>query len=79
MDSYARATGSKINYIKYQLMSINLADDKVAQLANVLGYQVGTTSFTYIVLPMGTTRPTVRDFMPLVVCIERRLMRGGSS
>ena len=28
--------------------------------------------FTYLGLPMGTTRPTVTDLMPLVVSVERR-------
>jgi hypothetical protein len=29
--------------------------------------------FTYLGLPMGTTRPTVEDLMPLVCAVERRL------
>ena len=30
-------------------------------------------TFTYLGLPLGTTRPTVQDLMPLVCMVERRL------
>jgi hypothetical protein len=30
--------------------------------------------FTYLGLPLGTTRPSVQDFLPLISRIERRLM-----
>ena len=73
LDSYARATGLKINYAKSQLMPINVNAQKTLDLANALGCQVGEMLFTYLGLPLGTTRPTVRDLMPLVDRIERRL------
>ena len=73
LDSYARATGLKINYTKSQLMPINVNAQKTLDLANALGCQVGEMSFTYLGLPLGTTRPTVRELMPLVDRIERRL------
>jgi hypothetical protein len=31
-------------------------------------------SFTYLGLPLGTTRPTVQDFLPLINKNEKRLM-----
>ena len=61
LDSYARATGLKINYAKYQLMPINVNAQKTLDLANALGCQVGEMSFTYLGLPLGTTIPTVRE------------------
>ena len=73
LDSYARATGLKINYAKSQLMPINVNAQKTLDLANALGCQVGAMPFTYLGLPLGTTRPTVRELMPLVDRIERRL------
>ncbi len=42
-------------------------------LASVLGCQVGTMPFTYLGLPLGTTRPTIAELMPLVDKVERRL------
>ena len=73
LDSYARATGLKINYSKSQLMPINVEEQKVADLAGVFGCQVGTMPFMYLGLPLGTTKPTVKELMPLVDRIERRL------
>ena len=73
LDFYARATGLKINYAKSQLLPINVKPQKTFDLANALGCQVGEMSFTYLGLPLGGTRPTVRELMPLVDRIERRL------
>jgi hypothetical protein len=30
--------------------------------------------FTYLGLPLGTTKPTIKEFMPLLTRIEKRLM-----
>jgi hypothetical protein len=38
-----------------------------------IGCRVGMMPFTYLGLPMGTTRPTVEDLMPMVCAVERRL------
>lgn len=42
-------------------------------LANTLGCRIGSFPFTYLGLPMGTTKPRVEDFTPLMDRIERRL------
>lgn len=54
-------------------MPINVSDEKMLGRASVLGCQIGTMPFTYLGLPLETTRPTVRDLMPLVDRIKRRL------
>ena len=43
------------------------------QIAQTLGCTVGTMPFTYLGLPLGTTKPTVLELMPLVHRIERKL------
>lgn len=73
LDSYARATGLKINYNKSQMIPINIANEKTSELAAAMGCQIGTMPFTYLGLPLGTTKPTIRDLMPLVDNVERRL------
>jgi hypothetical protein len=55
------------------LIPINVEDAKAQELAQVLGCQVGTMPFTYLGLPVGTTRPTVAKLMLLVDRVERRL------
>jgi hypothetical protein len=42
-------------------------------LANTLGCKIGSFPFTYLGLPMGTTKPLVEDYTPLMDIIERRL------
>lgn len=54
-------------------MAINVSEERIVELAAAFGCQVGTMPFTYLGLPLGTTRPTVRVLMPLVDNIERRL------
>lgn len=73
LESYAKATGLKINYHKSQLIPVNVAADRAQELADVLGCTVGSMPFTYLGLPMGITRPTMQELMPLVDGVERRL------
>ena len=60
---YAESVGLHINFAKSTLVPINLAEDRAAHLAQALGCSLGKMPFTYLGLPMGTTRPTVSDFM----------------
>jgi hypothetical protein len=46
----------------------------MTHLASTFGCNIGTFLFTYLGLPMGTTKPKVDDFIPLVQRIERRLV-----
>jgi hypothetical protein len=55
------------------MLPINISEDAVHALAQGFGCVVGSFPFTYLGLPMGTTRPTMVDFMPLVTRLERRL------
>jgi hypothetical protein len=42
-------------------------------MADLLGCNVAAMPFTYLGLPLGTTKPSVYDLMPLVDRIERRV------
>jgi hypothetical protein len=55
------------------MIPLNISDAQAHDLAQVLGCQVGSMSFTYLGLRVGTTRPTVAELMPLVDRVERRL------
>jgi hypothetical protein len=39
-----------------------------------LGCQVESMPFTYLGLPLGTTKPVIQDYMPLLSRVEKRLM-----
>lgn len=42
-------------------------------LAGTLGCQIGSLPFTYLGLPLGTTKPKIEEFAPLIDRVERRL------
>jgi hypothetical protein len=73
LQAFAKTTGLKINFSKTQLYPINIYVERANALAAEIGCRVGVMSFTYLGLPMGTTRPTVEDLMPMVCAVERRL------
>nr|AAK52538.1 Putative non-LTR retroelement reverse transcriptase [Oryza sativa Japonica Group]AAP51866.1 retrotransposon protein, putative, unclassified [Oryza sativa Japonica Group] len=62
LNSFAHSTGLKVNYHKSCLYPINLSHENAVLFAGLLGCTIGTMPFTYLGLPMGTTRPRVVDF-----------------
>jgi mannosylglycoprotein endo-beta-mannosidase len=73
LNMFAQSTGLKVNYNKSNLYPLNMSQDKADLLASILGCKIGSLPFTYLGLPLGTTRPRVVDFAPLVDRVERRL------
>ena len=73
LQSFSQSTGLDINYNKSSMIPINLDEVSMAHLATAFGCQVGKLPFTYLGLPVGTTRPKIVDLLPLVDCMERRL------
>jgi hypothetical protein len=55
------------------MLPINVPDDLLQGLALDFGCQVGQMPFTYLGLPLGTTRPTIAELSPLVCRLERKL------
>ena len=72
LEDYATSIGLKINFQKSTLIPINIDHRRACELAGVFGCSVGSMPFTYLGLPMGTTRPSVLDLMPLVHAVERK-------
>jgi hypothetical protein len=62
-----------MNYHKSCLVPINIDAQKIDLLAASFGCMVGSFPFTYLGLPLGLTKPLVRDFAPLICRVERRL------
>ena len=73
LQSFSETTGLDINYNKSSMIPINIDEARLSQLASAFGCQMGKLPFTYLGLPVGTTRPKMVDFLPLVDCMERRL------
>lgn len=70
---FSDSTGLKINFNKSFLVPINMTDERTTHLARTFDCTVGQMPFTYLGLPLGTTKPTISDFSPLMNKIERRL------
>jgi hypothetical protein len=78
LNKFSMSTGLKINYSKSQMVPINVPQDVMVDLAAEFGCQVGTMPFTYLGLPLVTTKPKIIDLMPLACRMERRLASSSS-
>jgi hypothetical protein len=78
LQDFTLSTGLAINFHKSCMLPINISDDCVKDLAMSFGCVVGSFPFTYLGLPMGTTKPKMVDFLPLVDRMERRLTASSS-
>jgi hypothetical protein len=56
-------------------MRINADKEKALHLAQTIGCQMGGMLFTYLGLPLGTTRPLVEEFF--FVCQQNRKKNDG--
>jgi hypothetical protein len=73
LHTFGNATGLKVNYEKSNLIPINIPDDCVSQYTSALNCQLGNLPFLYLGLPLSNTKPRKEYFMPLIMCIQRRL------
>ena len=71
--TFQQSTGLKVNFAKSSMIPLNIDESEATMLAAVLGCMIGQLPFTYLGLPLGTTRPRIVDLMPLADTLERRL------
>jgi hypothetical protein len=74
LETYASSTGLKVNFSKSSMIPINMSSERATLLALAIGCAIGAMPFTYLGLPMGTTRPTVEEYFPLLNKIGRKMM-----
>jgi hypothetical protein len=55
------------------MMPVNVSTERLEELASVFSCAIGVLPFTYLGLPLGTTKPTIQDMSPLVGLVERRM------
>jgi hypothetical protein len=70
---FSDATGLRVNFNKTTMVPINVPSDILENLANDFGCKIEALPFTYLGLPLGITRPSVDDLMPLVSRLDKRL------
>jgi len=73
LERFALSTGLRVNYNNSSMVPINVHPDRLALLASAFGCVTGSMPFTYLGLPMGTTKPRLEDLTPLMDRMERRL------
>lgn len=73
LSSFA-STSLKVNFSKSMMAPINVSEERLHHLAATFGCSTSSLPFTYLGLPMGLTKPRVKDFLPLVTRCERRLV-----
>jgi len=73
LNSFAASTRLVVNFEKSLLVPINVSNEKMMILAGTLGCQIGSLPFTYLGLPLGTTKPKIEEFAPLLDRVERKL------
>jgi hypothetical protein len=78
LEEYRAFTGLEVNFHKSSLVPINLSEEEANNIAISLGCQTAPMMFTYLGLPMGTTKPTIRELCPLTDRVERRLTTSAS-
>jgi hypothetical protein len=70
--SFGEASGLRVNYAKSNIIPINISEDRVSLFTDALAYRQGSLPFTYLGLPLSTTKPRKEFFMPLF-----SVLRGG--
>jgi hypothetical protein len=73
LSKFTMSTSLKINYDKSHMVPINVPAGDIETLATQFGCQIGRMPFTYLGLPLGSTRPAISDLMPLVCRLQRKL------
>jgi hypothetical protein len=74
LNTYAASTGLKVNFSKSMMVPINTDTSKMELLSQTFGCSIGAMPFTYLGLPLGLTKPTVAECLPLISKCERRLV-----
>jgi hypothetical protein len=67
------SSGLRVNFHKSCLVPINISQNHAATLAIAFGCIVGSFPFTYLGLPLGLTKPLVKDYVPLICRVKRRV------
>jgi hypothetical protein len=73
LENFAQSTGLRVNYSKSGLVPLNMTSEKAEIMARVFGCRIQYMSFTYLGIPMGTTRPRVEHFEPIMNRMERQI------
>lgn len=66
LKSFASSTSLKVNYNKSMMVPLNVTDERLDVLTTLFGCQKGSLPFTYLGLPLATTKLKIEDVLPLI-------------
>jgi hypothetical protein len=73
LNIFTLGTGLAVNFSKSQMVPVIVPQDKLNLLAISFHCATGSLPFTYLGLPLGSTKPRVKDFLPLVSKCEMHM------
>ena len=73
LNSFADATGLKVNYHKSNMIPINIEEERVDHFINTINCKRGYFPITYLGIPLGLQKPRVEHCMSIVNRVEKRL------
>jgi hypothetical protein len=59
------SSGLNVNFHKSCRVPSNISQEQACSFASALGCYVGSFPFTYMGLPLGLTKPLVKDYAPI--------------
>jgi hypothetical protein len=71
LQSFGESTSLKVKYAKSNIYPINVSAEKMDILSKTFSCRIGSFPFTYLGLPLGTSKPRIQDFLPMVNRIEK--------
>jgi hypothetical protein len=71
LQTFSQSSGLHVNFHKTTLVPINIESGRANELDNIFGCKVESLPFAYLGLPLGTTRPSVSDLIPMVSRIDK--------
>jgi hypothetical protein len=73
LETFGHSTWLRVNYAKSGPVPLNMSQQQALTMARTFGCQIQTMPFTYLGLPMGSTKPRVEHFAPPMDRVERQL------
>jgi hypothetical protein len=72
-ETFVQSTGLRVNFAKLCLVPLNMNPKKAKLMVGVIWCNIQGMSFTYLGMPVGTTKPKVEHFAHLMNRLERQL------
>jgi hypothetical protein len=71
LETFALSIRLRVNYAKSGMEPLNMTEEKTKLMTWVFGCSLQEMPLTYLGLPMGTSRPRVEYYAPLMNRMER--------